>query len=77
MGMTLDREPVVTEFTAPPIKLEDYVQRPEWAALPIQIKLAIVHLWRTENDPPLTADDAGTQRCGARRRARPVASSTV
>ena len=61
--MTLDRDPVVNEFTAPLIKLEDYVRRPEWAALSIQIKLAIVHLWRTENDPPLTADDAAAQRC--------------
>ena len=64
MGMALDREPVVTEFTAPLIKLEDFVRRPEWAALPMQIKLAVVHLWRTENDPPLTAEDATSKHCG-------------
>ena len=61
--MTL-RESVVTDFTAPLIKLEDYVRRPEWAALPMQIKLAVVHLWRTENDPPRTADDAAAEHCG-------------
>ena len=61
--MTL-KEPVVTEFTAPLIKLEDYVRRPEWAALPMRIKLAVVHLWRTENDPPRTADATAAERCG-------------
>lgn len=48
--MALQREPLLSEFTAPPIRLEDYVRRPEWAALPMQIKVAVVHLWRAEHD---------------------------
>jgi hypothetical protein len=63
-GMTLDRDLVVTEFTAPVMKLEDFVRRPEWAALPMKIQLGVVHLWRTENHPPLTADDATAKHCG-------------
>ena len=62
--MTL-RESVVTDFTAPLIKLEDYFRRPEWAALPMQIQLAVVHLWRTENDPPFTAEDATSEHRGS------------
>jgi hypothetical protein len=48
--MALQRVPLLNEFTAPPIRLEDYVRRPEWASLPMQIKVAVVHLWRAEHD---------------------------
>ena len=49
--MAVQAEPS-NEFTATPIRLEDYVRRPEWAALPLPIKVAVVHLWRAEHDPP-------------------------
>ena len=50
--MAFQIEPRPTEFTAPLIRLEDYVRRPEWSALPLKIKVAVVHLWRAEYDPP-------------------------
>ena len=58
--MAFQREPLLSEFTAPLIRFEDYVRRPEWASLPMQIKVAVVHVWRAEHDPPITAEtDAG------------------
>jgi hypothetical protein len=33
--------------------LEDYVCRPEWADLPLKIKVAMIHVWRTEHEPPI------------------------
>ena len=41
---------------APLIRLEDYARRPERAALPIQIKVALLHVWRTENEPRLALE---------------------
>jgi hypothetical protein len=39
-----------SEFSAQPITLEDFVQRPQWASLPFQIQLAVIHLWRSEQE---------------------------
>jgi hypothetical protein len=49
--MPFKREPILSEFTAPHIRLEDYVRRPEWIALPLPIKVALVNLWRSEQPP--------------------------
>ena len=58
--MALQREPLWTEFTARPIRLEDYVRRPGWASLPMQIKVAVVHLWRAEHEQS-TATEAAAE----------------
>ena len=42
--------PPSSEFSATPIRLEDFVQRSAWAALPFTIRLAVVHLWRSEQE---------------------------
>jgi hypothetical protein len=54
--MALQRESLLTEVTAPLIRLEEYVRRPEWASLPMQIKVSVVHLWRAEHDPPIKGE---------------------
>jgi hypothetical protein len=51
-------EPRLSEFTATPITLEEYARRPAWEALPLQIKVAVVHLWRTERERVSGADYA-------------------
>jgi hypothetical protein len=45
-----------SEFSATPIRLEDFVQRPAWSALPLPIQLAVIHLWRSEQDYPALED---------------------
>lgn len=56
-AMRFKHDPVRSEFTAPHIRLEDYVLRPEWIALPIPIKVALIHLWRAEQQSePLTVE---------------------
>lgn len=39
--------------------MSDFVRRPEWRSLPIAIKVAIVHIWRSEHEPlpPPSADE--------------------
>jgi hypothetical protein len=52
----LIKEPPLSEFTATPITLEQYARRPAWEALPLQIKIAVVHLWRAEREHLFAAD---------------------
>jgi hypothetical protein len=50
-------EVVPSEFWAPSIPFEEFVQRAEWASLPLRVKLAVLHLRRSELYPLPPPDD--------------------
>jgi hypothetical protein len=45
------REVVTSEFDAPTIPFEEFAQSPAWASLPLTVKLAVLHLRRSELHP--------------------------
>ena len=48
--MAFKLEPRMTEWTAPRIKFEEFVKHAEWHALPLAIRLGVVHIWQTEHE---------------------------
>jgi hypothetical protein len=41
-----------SEWSAPPIRLEDFLMSPAWQSLPFDIKVAFAHLWMAERRSP-------------------------
>lgn len=46
----MERDRPLTEFTATPIPFAQFCQGPAWREFPLQIKLALLHLRRVEQD---------------------------
>jgi hypothetical protein len=55
--MVLAHDPILTQFTTTPVRLDDYVKRREWLELPLRIKIAVVHLWCAEHDEFLLMEE--------------------
>jgi hypothetical protein len=51
-----DVAPLGTRSRAPVVRLDDFVRRREWADLPLHIKVAMIHVWRAENEPSTPHD---------------------
>lgn len=49
----MERERELTEFTATPVRFEDFCEGPIWKALPLPIKLGLLHIRRAEQDPSI------------------------
>jgi hypothetical protein len=50
------REPPMTEWTAPRIRIEDFIKRPEWRALPLAIQVSVIQLRRGEQELAAAAE---------------------
>jgi hypothetical protein len=47
----------LSEWSAPPIRLEDFVLTSNWQALPFSIQSAVAHIWRGEQDTSAQAQN--------------------
>jgi hypothetical protein len=57
----------LSEWSAPPMRLEDFVLTSAWQALPFSIQSAVAHIWRGEQDTvAIPADKATTSAQAAR-----------
>jgi hypothetical protein len=50
--MVQEPEPRKRELPDPRLTFEEFTSGATWRALPLKIKLMVVHLWRAERDVP-------------------------
>jgi hypothetical protein len=50
-----------SEWSAPAARLEDFVRGAAWHALPLPIKVALAHIWRSEQELAETFNDNARQ----------------